>query len=312
MMNDSLQRTALDDLATLRIFMAVVETGSFTKAGKRLQVVPSTISKHISSLEDKLNAQLIIRSTKELSVTELGLHFYDRCQAVLQAVMDAESEISQYQGEVRGTLRVSCAPALLVTDFISMVDRFLLANPKVKVVLDVSSMAQDLISEGFDVAVRMNNVSNPDLIALKLAEFKRVVCASTSYLEKHGRPGHVEDLVDHNCLVISNLAYSANWPFLSEDGEEKTVTVSGNLITNSAAAVVDALLNNFGVGLIGRGFVHKHLESGKLIDLFPEQNVMTSKVFAVYSERKHLPLKTRAFLDHLKKEFSVPPWPNHP
>ena len=306
--DDSSHRRALDDFTSLRIFMAVVETGSFTKAGERLRVVPSTISKHISSLEVRLSAQLIIRSTKGLSITELGLQFYERCQIILQAVIDAENEVGEYQGEVRGALRVSCAPALLGTNFVGMLDRFLVINPKVKLVLDVSSVAQDLISDGFDIAIRMNNVSNPDLIAVKLAEIDRVYCATPAYIDAFGKPDSVSDLTDHNCLVLNNLAHSANWPMRGSEGETQSIRVTGNLVTNSAEAVVQGLLNNMGIGHIARVFVHGHLMSGELLELLPNDRVASSKVYAVYAERKHLPLKTRAFIDHLRSEFSKPPW----
>lgn len=303
-------RLALDDLGTLRVYVAVVETGSFTLAGERLGIVPSTVSKQMAALESRLSAQLIIRSTKGVSITELGMEFYDRCLMILDVVREVESGVIESQGECQGTLRVSCTPVLIETNFVPILNRFLQNNPKVSIDLEVTSHATDLVSSGLDIAITLKNDLNPNHIALKLAENDRIYCAAPQYLEEHGTPQVIEDLRMHNCLVINNPAFdhSADWSVPRPHGSGQPVTVSGHLRVNTAEVVVKALLEKMGVGHLARVIVDDYLKSGELVELFPGTRVQVSEVYAVYPRRRYLPLKTRAFIDHLKAEFKGPPW----
>jgi len=296
-------RGVINELSTLRIFVMVVETENFTEAGRRLNIVPSTVSKHIAALEAQLKVQLIVRSTQQLSVTELGHQFYERCISILNEVEQAESEVGAYRAEPQGLLRVSVAPILAVRHIMPLVSDFLANHPKVSIDLNVSATSEDLIASGIDVAIRISNALDPNLIAVKLAPNERVYCASPAYLERHGYPKSVDDLVNHNCLIISNANQSEFWPVRRPDGTVDTVRVAGNFNSSNADTVRQALITGMGVGHVAHFIVDDHIAAGDLVELFPDQRVIRSNIFAVFPMRRNLPLKTREFVDYLKVEF---------
>lgn len=300
-------RFLIDDLMLLRAFVAVVETRSFTGAGKRLNVVPSTISKHIASLERRLDGRLITRTTKHLSVTELGARFYERCLLIFHEVEEAELEIGEYQAEPQGNLRISAATTLAVRHFGPIFVSFLQRYPKVTLEVSLSATNKDLVADGYDVGIRISSELDPNLIALKLAPNTRVYCASPLYLQKNGYPEAPRDLLNHNCLVMRGVLQSSRWPFIMPDGAVESVVVSGNYVADNGDLLRQALLTGIGVGYLARFIVQEHLDSGELVEIFPESRVTTSNIYVVYPDRKKLPLKTRAFIDHLRDEFRLPP-----
>ena len=300
-------RPLLDDLALLRAYVAVLESGSFTEAGRRLGVVPSTISKYIAALEKRLSGQLIVRSTKQLSATELGRRFYERCLSILHEVEQAEIEVGEYNAEPQGILKIS-APTVFATNHMAPIfERFLARHPKVCLDVSLTTEQEDLIARGIDVAIRISNDLDPGLIALKLAPNTRIFCAAPSYLERCGTPETADDLLQHNCLVVQGVSQSARWQIRSPEGAEQSVVVSGNFVSNNGDLLRTALLAGLGIGHLARFMVHEHLERGELAELFPESRTIASHIYAVYPERRNMPLKTRAFLDFLKQEFRTPP-----
>lgn len=300
-------RFLLDNLTLLRAYVAVIELQSFTAAGRRLNVVPSTVSKHIAALEQQLSCQLVTRSTKTLSVTELGTRFYKRCLAILHEVEEAEIEVSDYKSEPQGLLRVS-APTTLATHVLAPVFfRFKQRFPKVMLDLSLTPASQDLVASGTDVAIRISSGLDPNLIALKLAPNMRLYCASPEYLERRGVPGSPAELRYHDCVVVKSIQQSASWPFRSKDGRTEHVIVSGGVSADNVEMIARAVLAGLGVGHLSRFLVEEHIARGKLIELFPESRVVESNIYAVYPERRNLALKTRAFVDHLRDEFREPP-----
>lgn len=297
----------LDNLGLLRAFVAVVELQSFTAAGKRLSVVPSTVSKHIAALEQLLSCQLVVRTTKTLSVTELGTRFYRRCLVILHEVEEAEIEVGDYKSEPQGLLRVS-APTTLATHVLAPIFfRFKKRYPKVTLELSLTPASRDLVASGTDVAIRISSGLDPSLIALKLAPNMRLYCASPAYIEARGAPVTPAELHDHDCVVVRSIQQSSSWPFLKSDGRTEHVVVSGGLSADNVELVAQAVRAGLGVGHLSRFLVEEDIASGRLVELFPGNPVVESHIYAVYPERRNLALKTRAFVDHLREEFREPP-----
>ena len=303
----NIYRPVLDDLGILRAFMEVAECESFSEAGRRLNVVPSTISKHVMTLEERIGGQLILRSTKRLSVTELGQRFYERCQAIFHEVERAELEVSEYNWEPQGLLKIAVPPVLSTHHLAPLFSDFLSKHPKVQ--LDVSAAAEtiDLIGGGIDVAVRISSNLDPGLIAIKLAPNTRAFCAAPSYLERHGTPETAADLVHHNCVQTRGRAHPIRWPTMLPDGTLEHIPVSGNFISNNGDTVRKVLLSGLGIGYVSRFLVHQDVVEGRLVELFPHARETTSHIYAAYVERRNMPLKTRAFLDAITSFFSSPP-----
>jgi len=304
---DGRPRSIIDNLSLLRAFAALVESGSFSAAGRRLQVVPSTVSKHIAALESRLNGHLVVRSTKHLSITELGQRFYAHCIAILREVEEAELEIGEYNAEPQGLLKVSAATVFATRHLVPIFMRFLQKNPRVTLDTTLTTTSEDLVARGIDVAIRISNDLDPGLIALKLASNTRVYCAAPAYLERRGRPSNGTELLSHNCLVVRGVSQSARWPIRNDRGEIEHFTVSGNFVSDNGDVLRQMLLAGLGVGHLARFMVHDHLIAGDLEELFPESRVVASHIYAVYPERRNMPLKARAFLDHLRAEFRTPP-----
>ena len=297
----------LVNLSLLRAFVAVVEAQSFSGAGRRLNVVPSTVSKHVAALEQQLSCQLVVRTTKALSITELGTRFYERCLAILHEVEEAEIEVSEYKSEPQGLLRVS-APTTLATHFLAPIFfRFKQCFPKVVLDISLTPANRDLVASGIDVAIRISSGLDANLVALKLAPNTRIYCVSPEYLARRGMPRAPSDLRDHDCVVVNSIQQSASWPFRMADDRIEHVVVSGCMSADNVEMIARAVLAGMGIGHLPRFLVEEHVASGKLIELFPESRVTEGHIYAIYPERRNLALKTRAFVDHLRTEFLDPP-----
>lgn len=301
-----LYRSTIDNLSALRAFVAVVECGSFSEAGYRLNVVPSTISKHVSLLEERLQGQLLLRSTKQLSITELGRRFYERCLAILHEVEEAENELGEYQSEPQGKLRVTAGPTFGAYYLPAIIPQFLARYPKVSLDLKLTPDTLDMIDNAIDVAIRISGNLDPSLIAVKLAPNIRTFCVAPSYIEEHGLPASPQELVRHNCILANETARTAKWPIKGGDNGE-FVSVTGNLVINHGEVYRRAILDGLGVGHLSRFPVYDDIKAGRLIELFPDLRIVASHIYVVYPERRNLPLKTRAFIDHVREAFRTPP-----
>ncbi|WP_156677684.1 LysR family transcriptional regulator [Sphingomonas profundi] len=302
----SVYKSMIDNLSALRAFVAVVESGSFSEAGYRLNVVPSTISKHVSTLEERISGQLLLRSTKHFSVTELGRRFYEMALTILHEVEAAEQELGAYQAEPQGKLRVTVPPAFASFHLAGLLEPFLARYPRITLELRITTEVLDLIDKSVDVAIRISGSLDPSLVAVKLAPNYRRIVASPDYLAKHGTPATPEDLAQHNCLLVSETASAAKWPIRSGDGVGY-VAVSGNLIVTHGEMYRRAILAGIGIGYAAAYLVHDKIQTGELVELFPDRKPVLSHIWAVYIERRNLPLKTRAFIDHIRQAFREPP-----
>jgi DNA-binding transcriptional LysR family regulator len=288
----------MDRLTSLTAFVQVVDNGGFSAAGRKLNMSTTMVSNHIQALEERLGVRLLNRTTRKVSVTEVGRAYYDRATQILNDLEQADDIASAQQSTPRGTLRVHTATHMI--PFASpVVAEFLATYPEVKVDLRMGEANVDLIEEGFDVALRMTPPPDSSLIVRKLATWRHVLCCSHSYLEKHARPEQLAELADHNCIRHLMYPFGDEWQFVDRKGTPASVRVAGRLVSNSAETLRIAALHGVGVCLAAGFLVHDDLEAGRLVRLLPEYRPVELSMNAVYPHRHHLSAKVRTFIDML-------------
>ena len=287
----------MDRLTSLEVFSKVVDSGGFSAAGRRLNMSTTMVSNHVQALEDRLGARLLNRTTRKVSLTEVGRAYYDRCIQILADIEQADDVAGALQSTPRGTLRVYTATHIV--QFVApVITEFLAAYPDVKVDLSMGERTIDLIEEGFDVAIRLTPPPDSSLIVRSLATWRHVLCCSQAYIEKLGRPEQLSDLAERNCLRHVNYPYD-EWRFVDRKGAPASVRVSGRLISNSGETLRRAALEGLGIVLAPGFLLHDDLESGRLVRLLPEYRPVEFSMNAVYPHRHHLSAKVRTFIDRL-------------
>ncbi len=288
----------MDRLTSLTVFVRVVDSGGFSAAARRLNMSTTMVSNHVQALEDRLGARLLHRTTRKVSLTEVGKAYYDRCVQILADIEQADDIAGALQSTPRGTLRIYTATHI-VQYIAPVVVEFLAAYPDVKVDLTMGERAVDMIDEGFDVAVRLTPPPDSSLIVRSLATWRHVLCCSHAYLEKHGRPKQLSDLADHNCIRYGLYPHEEEWRFVDRQDTPASVRISGNLISNSGETLRMAALEGVGICLAPGFLIRDALESGRLVRLLPEYRPVEFAMNAIYPHRHHLSAKVRSFIDLL-------------
>jgi DNA-binding transcriptional LysR family regulator len=288
----------MDRLTSLTAFVRVVDSGGFSAAGRRLEMSTTMVSNHVRALEERLGARLLNRTTRKVSLTEVGKVYYDRATQILADIEQADDVAGALQSTPRGTLRIYTGTHIV--PFVApVVDEFLDRYPDVKVDLNMGERLIDVIDEGFDVAIRLTPPPDSSLIVRSLATWRHVLCCSPSYLDRHGRLQQLSELTGHNCVRHALYPFGDEWHFVDRKDLPANVRVSGNLITNSAEMLRRAALDGTGVALMAGFMIHDDLEAGRLVRLLPEFRPVELTMNAVYPHRHHLSAKVRTFIDLL-------------
>src|ERR1700755_2126566 len=243
----------MDRLTSLTAFVRVVDSGGFSAAGRKLNMSTTMVSHHVQALEERLGARLLNRTTRKVSLTEVGRLYYDRCTQILADIAQADDIAGALQSTPRGPLRIYTNTHIV--QFLSpVVAEFLASYADVKVDLAIGERNVDMIDENYDIAVRMIPPPDSSLIVRSLATWRHVLCCSHGYLEKHGRPQQLDDLTGHNCIQHELYPFGDAWHFVARQGVEASVKVSGNLVSNSGETLRRATLAGAGIWL-GAGFI---------------------------------------------------------
>ena len=294
----------MDRFGDLDVFSRVVTARSMSGAGRELGLSPAVVSKRIRRLEERLGVRLLQRTTRQLALTEAGQGFYERVVAILAAIEDAEAWAAQGSATARGLLKVTAPTSFGRLHIAPHLNRFLDANPGVTVDLTLSDAFADIVGEGFDLAIRIADLTDSSLIARRLAPAHRVLCAAPAYLAREGAPESLADLQRH-ALLIHN---GAEWRLEGPGGLE-TVRVSSRLRTNSSEVVREAVLAGSGIALRSTWDVGPELKSGALVRVLSDYaSSRRVAVHAVYPSRRHLEYKLRAFLDFLQGLYGPTPY----
>jgi DNA-binding transcriptional LysR family regulator len=289
----------MDRFNSLTAFVRVVDSGGFSAAARRLNMSTTMVSNHVQALEDRLGVRLLNRTTRKVSLTEIGKAYYDRSTQILADLEQADDIAGALQSTPRGTLRIHIATHMV--PFVApVVAEFLSTYPEVKVDLRMGETNVDLIEEGFDIALRMTSPPDSSLIVRSLATWRHVLCCSHAYIEARGRVQQLEEIAEHNCVRHVNYPFD-EWRFIDRKGAPASVRVSGNLITNSGETLRTAALQGVGVCMAAGFMVQDDLEAGRLVRLLPEYRPVELSMNAVYPHRHHLSAKVRTFIDMLAR-----------
>ena len=288
----------------LALFSTIVQSGSLSQAALRLGCGKSVVSRQLAKLEADLGARLIQRSTRRLTLTEIGELVYAQAQAIDRAVANIEQITEQHQSEVMGCLRVSCPRPMGQRYLVPLLVEFCRLYPKVDVVLVVDDRLVDLIAEHIDVAIRVAHLEDSSLVARKLADTTRAVVAAPAYLAQAGTPQQPSDLQQHACLVYGTPTRIYNeWGFL-QDGALTLVQVRAKLQINDGMALVAAACAGGGIAVLDRLLVAQELASGQLVELMPAYQPRPGQpIYAVYPARPWLALKTATFIAFLQERL---------
>jgi DNA-binding transcriptional LysR family regulator len=296
----------MDKFSAMHVFVKVVEQGSFASAATRLDLSTSTVSRHVADLEAHLNARLLNRTTRRLSLTEAGQAFYERCAALLGDLEEAEAAASASNAAPRGTIKLTCSVAFGIRYLAPAIGAFQRKYPDMRFDISLSERMVDLVEEGLDLAIRIGDAGNPNLVARKIGEMRLVVCASPAYLRSRGRPKHPRALADHNCFTYAHLATRDHWRFFDQDGTLIHVPVQGSIHSNNGEMSAAIAAEGIGIALEPDFIVAPLIASGRLVPILENFASPSTNIYAVYASRRHLSAKVRAFVDFLSARFQRP------
>ena len=294
----------MDRLTEMEAFATVVDQGGFTDAAKKMGISKSAVSKHVSSLEARLGARLLNRTTRRVSPTEIGLAYYDRARRVLNDAGEADALVTAMQSAPSGLLRISVATDFGVNHLSPIIGDFLQEFPDITVNMVLNNRYVELISEGFDMAVRIGELEDSTLRARKLTSTAKRMIASPSYLQHYGRPMRIDDLNEHKLLHYSNQSNGNLWKITAPSGEKRQVRTSGWLTVNDGQSLLNAAISGLGIAYLPTFLYADAMREGLVEEAIPDLPVEPLGIYAVYPPGRFTQPKVRAFIDFLVKKFA--------
>lgn len=293
-------------LDQLQLFIRIAATQNISAAGAELGLSPAVASAHLSQLEQSLGARLLHRTTRKVSLTEEGQAFIDHAQDVLASAEAAKAAVGASSHSPTGTLRVAAPASFGRMHLVPALKDFNSQYPNLAIDLRLSDTIIDMVEGGFDVAIRNSGLKDSSLIARKLADDRRLLCASPEYIANHGKPTTPQDLKNHNCISLLGLD---QWRFQDQD-KTLTIKAQGNLRIDNGEAIRDACAQGIGVTVNSAWSAYRQLLSGELIQLLPDYPIVSNTaIWAVYPSSRQLAPKVSAFIDFLSQRFAgIPYW----
>jgi DNA-binding transcriptional LysR family regulator len=302
----------MDRLRSIEVFVAAIEEGSLAAAARRFGLSAAMAGKHVGALEAELNARLLHRTTRRLSLTDIGQTYYERCKRILEAFDEATREARDSQSTVRGVLRVAAPVTFGAMHLGEVVARYMEDHPRVNVEVLLGDRYVDLVDAGVDVAIRIGRLEDPGLVTRRLAPCRMVVCASPVYLERYGTPRKPADLMQAQRLAFSEAVSAGDWTLY--DGKNRAHVIDGpcRMTANNTQMLLAAAIAGAGIAY-GPTFVFgAHIRRGELVALLPAYRAAELTVQAVYPSARRIPLKVRRFVDCLAETFGdEPAWDRH-
>jgi DNA-binding transcriptional LysR family regulator len=292
----------MDRLTSMSVFAKVADLGSFAAAAKELRLSPTMIGKHIRFLEERLGSQLINRSTRRQSLTELGRDYLDHCRHLLEEAEAGDALVEEALRAPRGKLRIATSVAFGSYSLTPAVVRFMKKYPEVSVELVLSDRMVDLLEERIDAAIRVGTPTDSTMMSRSLSPYTGVVCAAPGYLAEHGTPMHPSDLVHHECLRYIGWADGPRWTFSGPEGEIEVV-VKSRLTINSAFAIRYAALAGAGIVLMRDELLAEDIAAGRLKVLLPDYKTQSRVRQILWLKNRKMTPKLRAFIDFIVETY---------
>lgn len=295
----------MDRLSAMRVFVCVVEQGSLSRAAEKLNLSRAMVSRYLADLEKWIGGRLLHRTTRSQSLTSAGEEVLARCQALLLLSDEIEQIVDNNQQMPRGLLRMTSSQSLIQAFLTDAVCDYLTFNPAAQIDICRQEKTLNLVDERIDLAIRITNQLDSNLIARRLGTCHSVMCASPAYAERHLLPQKIEQLSKHNCLTHEHYSHH-QWGFTYQ-GSSVVIPVNGNLSANCATVLMSATLRGFGISLLPRYLVNQWLDDGQLLEVLPDYQPETLGIYGVYTSRQFMPATLRAFLDFLVSRFASDP-----
>ena len=302
-----LQQSSMD-IQHLKVFIEVVQQGSFAGAARQLDLTPSAVTRAVAALETTLGARLLQRTTRKVALTEAGAAYLERMRPLLEELERAGEELHAHTGQVRGMVRVTASVAYGQMALVPLLPALHAAHPALEVDLLLSDTMLDLVTQRIDVALRLGPAAESSLVGMQLRPVRFRVCASPSYLRKNGRPRQPADLAQCDCLRFPLPGFRTQWTFRERGGRTEVVAVRGWLVMSTALALHRAALDGLGPALLGDWLIDADIAARRLVDLFPNHEATAtnfdSAVSVLYASREHLPRRVRAFVEFVKEKLA--------
>lgn len=298
----------MDRLTAARVFIEIAEQGSLTKAAEQLNMSTAMVSRYLSEIETWFGARLLHRTTRKVSLTDVGEATLPACKKMLSVVDDARNIALERNRKPNGIIRIASSGSFADAQLTAVLVEFQQMYPEVEIVLSVGHTATNLVEGRVDLAIRISNKLDSTLIARPLAVCRSILCASPEYIAKHGEPKSLNELSQHYCITHDSGTHR-HYRFIKDSGVVE-VPVKGYFQSNETDAVCRAVLCGAGIGMLPTFYIGEHLNQGKLIPLLTHETPETLAINAIYLSREHQPLTLRLLVDFLVSKFGgdLAPW----
>ena len=296
----------MSKLKQIESFVAVAAKGSLTAAAAAEGIAPAVVGRRIDALEERLGVKLLLRTTRRITLTHEGSAFLEDCQRLLADLANAEASVSAGGVKASGYLRITAPAGFGRRHVAPLVPGFVARHPDVNVSLNLSDRLVDIVNEGYDCAVRVGDLADSNLVSVRLADNRRLCVATPGYLARAGTPQHPNDLARHDCLTLSTDAgQTRGWAF-TLDGTVTHLRPNGRLDCNDGQVLHDWCLAGLGLAWRSTWEVQRQVDSGELVSVLDAYAAPVNGIYAVFAQRKHLPLRVRLWVDHLKHTYGDP------
>ncbi|HEY0229923.1 MAG TPA: LysR family transcriptional regulator [Dokdonella sp.] len=304
----------MDRIGDLVLFLRVLDQGSISAAARSLDISVAVASQRLKRLERELGVRLLHRTTRRLHATPEGAALAERGRTLVEDLDALTTDVRQSGGAVSGTLRMTVSASFGRQYLSPLLPEFLARYPRVRISVDLNDQMQDLVSAGYDLAIRIGALVDSNLVARRIAVNERVLCAAPSYLAQRGMPATPEQLSAHECIVlVGSQGRQDLWRMSDASGHEVALRVSGRFESNFGEVLRDAAVAGLGIALHSTWHVHEDLRAGRLVQVLPRWRIAASGIYAVMPQRRLAPLRVHAFVEFLIERFGVhPPWERAP